>query len=951
MSFQIYRGHAEVNYRQRELLLPIIRQLDEQYSSSNDFCFLFTEFFCNSIEFDALLMRNNAIIGIEIKDYRAETVIVKQQGDVYLMPQGVFVNDQRTQNPFQQIKSQNYAFQNFITKHREFIFQKRISTPRPAIDICGYLVLNHFEHLDLAEMDRSATAYYRITDIQKAIRHFRQYRGRSFEQSQNGELLIVEAEARRLSEVLDLKRVDFNEFEQNLDATFQFLGDYLDRFEREVAVEQVFRNRFPFYDKLLKKNHLVVGAPGCGKSTLLKYAVHSFLTSGKRHPIPCLMSLLGTEHLVDKIASTLRLSDRTRVEKLLKDGDLWILVDGLDEMPYLQEGLNGLKDFVGLWGKNLFTFGLRKQLLTQYSEFFNALGVREGFTTFEIPSLDDKNIREWIENSTLSGEGLELDDVFEFLKSIPEKTPLMLKMAVEIFQMSMTTKRKGGIKSPAYENPGKFYSSYFSARLRREQARKGASPESGILLETILENMALAAFDQQANALDIRDVFQIIKDVTLSEPSPHLASLKMADILIVDGDDKVSFVHATFSDFFLARYFAKNGVTQKVVTQIEEAHRHQVLLLLSGIVDSETLHVIVFSCQYIDNRIHCMCNAGSISPHTITSTTDEIINWIETNNHSILKIFPYIIQYGPRLCGKKLFDYFESRATENRQWAVDWEIVKALKLSVGEIDESIQVSFQFPEGSSLYRVLHPESEYDDLFTMLRQDGTLIGRKGFDLYQQFVQDDFDGIWMLANDTSVSARIRAEALGRIPPGREDKIGRAIGSLFDNEEEFFCENELIAWAASGFIFGRMVEVEKSDWGKVSSVFWKTPFFPVQIRIAYYISQCNSSKSEVSEYFIRILTEYSSTELISEARIVDLCHRSVCSMFDMSLNSDDSLIFDHTMNDLDGLPCEVLMKLFAIYVLDADSPASAIEYLKDCQQSDWEIVRIICSKLMERV
>ena len=745
MSFQLYKGRAGANYRQRELLLPIIKRLEEQYNSINDFCVLCTEFFCNGIEFDALLIRSNAIIGIEIKDYHAESVVVKPQGDVYLMPQGVFVNDQRTQNPFQQIRSQNHALQNFIKKHSQFIFQKRISSPRPAIDICGYLVLNHFDNLDLSGMDKSVTAYYRITDIQKAIGHFKQYRGRSFERSENNELLIMEADARRLSELLELQRIDFNEFERNMDSSFHFVRDYFDQLEKEVVFEPMFSNRFPTHDNLLTKNHLVVGAPGSGKSTSLKFGIHTFLKSGKRYPIPCLISLLGKENIVDKIASTLRFSDRTKIEQMLKNGDFWILVDGLDEMPYLQEGLNGLKDFIGLWGKNIFTFALRTQLLTQYSEFFNALEIKEGFKKHEIISLDDKNIHEWIENYQSWEKELEFDEVFQFLINIPGKTPLMLMMAVEILQMNVAQNIVGGIKSPAYENPGKFYSNYFSARLRREQARLGHSPESRILLETILENVAYAVFYQQENALSIRGVFQIIKDAILSEPSEYLVSLKMAELLSVDSEDKVSFVHPTFNDFFLARYYANKSVTQEVIKQIEEAHRHQVLHFLSGIVDTETVDLIVSSCQYIDNRIDCMCNAGSISPHTTTSTTDEIINWIETNNKSILEIFPYIIQYGPRLCGIQLSYYLEARSRENRQWAVDWEIVKALKLNVGEIDESVQVSFQFPDESCFYRILHPESDYTEPLETLRREGTVIGRKGFELYFQFVKDDFKGCW--------------------------------------------------------------------------------------------------------------------------------------------------------------------------------------------------------------
>ena len=951
MSFQLYKGRAGANYRQRELLLPIIKRLEEQYNSINDFCVLCTEFFCNGIEFDALLIRSNAIIGIEIKDYHAESVVVKPQGDVYLMPQGVFVNDQRTQNPFQQIRSQNHALQNFIKKHSQFIFQKRISSPRPAIDICGYLVLNHFDNLDLSEMDKSVTAYYRITDIQKAIGHFKQYRGRSFEQSENNELLIMEADARRLSELLELQRIDFNEFERNMDSTFHFVRDYFDQLEKEVAFEPMFSNRFPTHDNLLTKNHLVVGAPGSGKSTSLKFGIHSFLKSGKRYPIPCLFSLLGKENIVDKIASTIRFSDRTKIEQMLKNGDFWILVDGLDEMPYLQEGLNSLKDFIGLWGKNIFTFALRTQLLTQYSEFFNALEKKEGFKKHEIISLEDKNIHEWIENYLSLEKEIEFDEVFEFLKNIPEKTPLMLMMAVEILQMNVVQDIAGGIKSPAYENPGKFYSNYFSARIRREQARLGHSPESRILLETILENVAFAAFSQKENMLSLRDAFQIIKEATLSEPSQYLELLKMANILIVDNDDKVSFIHATFNDFFLARYYANNSITQEVIIQIEEAHRHQVLHFLSGIVDSDAVELIVFSCKYIDNRIHCICNAGNIFPSTITSTTVEIIKWIETNNYSILKIFPYIIQYGPRLCGKKLFDYLESRSKENRQWAVDWEIVKAWRLNVGEIDESIQASFQFPDESCYYRILHPESDYDEPLGTLRREGLVIGRKGFNIYFQLIKDDFEGCWMLANDISIADRIRGKAFDAILWRYEDKVDEIIDILFSNQQKYFCENESIAWVASGFFLNRITEVVNSDCGKSIHVFWKTPFFPVQIRIAYFISQRSGPKSEVSEYFKRIIVEYSSNELMSDVRIVDLWNMSVCSSLDMTFESADSLIFDYTIENLDGLPCEMVMKLFAIYVLEADVPEYALEYLKKTVNFNSEIIRNICSKLLSNL
>ena len=206
-------------------------------------------------------------------------------------------------------------------------------------------------------------------------------------------------------------------------------------------------------------------------------------------------------------------------------------------------------------------------------------------------------------------------------------------------------------------------------------------------------------------------------------------------------------------------------------------------------------------------------------------------------------------------------------------------------------------------------------------------------------------------VLANDIDLSDLIRIKAFDAILWRYEAKVDEIIDTLYSNQETYFCENEAIAWVASGFFLNKIADIDNYDCEKGIQVFWKTPFFPVKIRIAYFISQRNVHKTEVSEYFKRILIEYSSTELISNARIMALWDSSVCSSLDIAFESGDPLIFEYTIENLSGLPCEVVMKLFARYVLDTDSPRYALEYLKKAENSDSEIIRNICSKLLSNL
>jgi hypothetical protein len=118
MSIEVWFGKREFDYSHEEKAAEeAIKALESFYTSSRDFCFLVLNFHCKGEDFDALILKKDAILIIDFKDCD-KSIVGSVNGNWHVKGDSRAILNEGRRNPFQQVKAYRYALMEYMDENR-----------------------------------------------------------------------------------------------------------------------------------------------------------------------------------------------------------------------------------------------------------------------------------------------------------------------------------------------------------------------------------------------------------------------------------------------------------------------------------------------------------------------------------------------------------------------------------------------------------------------------------------------------------------------------------------------------------------------------------------------------------------------------------------------------------------------------------------------------------------
>ncbi|MEM9091938.1 MAG: NACHT domain-containing protein [Cyanobacteria bacterium P01_F01_bin.53] len=361
---------------------------------------------------------------------------------------------------------------------------------------------------------------------------------------------------------------------------------------------------------------MVLGSPGVGKSTFLRKlgleALKGQQGQLKRQQIPVFIELKtfrnNTIDLKTVIANEFKIcgfpDTQAFTDLSLKQGKLFILLDGLDEVPAnnVNQVIEHIEAFAIQHNENTFVASCRT---AAYRSSF------QQFLDVTIADFDDGQIEQFIQrwfNSQLDTEADTANRYWELLQHPNNKaakelaqTPLLLTFLCLIYEREQRLPNK---RSTLYGRALNILLSEWSAQKRLEQGPiyEDFNPE---LEKDLLSKIAYTSFEEDQLFFSKQDITDRITKYladTLDAPR-HLdgpAILQTIEIqqgiLVQRATDTYSFSHLTLQEYLTAMYIVNNQLVSELVSQhLTKERWREVFLLVVGLLGrqgSELLDII-----------------------------------------------------------------------------------------------------------------------------------------------------------------------------------------------------------------------------------------------------------------------------------------------------------------------------------------------------------------------
>jgi hypothetical protein len=350
---------------------------------------------------------------------------------------------------------------------------------------------------------------------------------------------------------------------------------------------------------------MVLGGPGAGKSTFLrKMGLEALKGKAGNYAHDCIPVLIELKNFNSEqidieaaIAQEFRIcgfpSPEAVTTKLLEDGKLLILLDGLDEVPtkHLDSAIQQIQNFVDQYDKNRFIASCR---IAAYRHNFRR------FTDVAMADFSHDQIRQFIVNWFNSEVDQEANTAMKcwHLLQKPEyqaakelaQTPLLLTLLCLVYHTSQNFPKN---RSVLYRKALRVLLEEWAAekRIMTDEIYQGLSTE---LEEVLLSEIAYKGFESNRLFFTQREVVDQIKSFladNLNAPR-HLngeavlnAIAIQQGILVERAQDVFSFSHLTLQEYLTAQYIDDQNLIELLVkNHLTHERWQEVFLLVAGLM-------------------------------------------------------------------------------------------------------------------------------------------------------------------------------------------------------------------------------------------------------------------------------------------------------------------------------------------------------------------------------
>ena len=277
------------------------------------------------------------------------------------------------------------------------------------------------------------------------------------------------------------------------------------------------------------------------------------------------------------------------IESLLKAGKLFLLLDGLDEVPeqYGEAIVNQIRQFCDQYGDTRILVTCRTQ--QQQYRFDSTL------SDIEIDNFQPEQVRQFVQNWFTPVRREEAQALISQLES-PENKPIA-ELAVTPILLNLVCVVADRHQGDLPKNRASLYEQGIRALLtdwdefEGKDDRQRRSKLSVDEKEALLAHVALTLFEQNNLVPEQRTLEQLIGeklDVSRAEAVQLLKSFETEHGLLVERDRGYwSFSHLTFQEYFVARAIVaigNSGALQRLTQNITEKRWREMFLLTASMM-------------------------------------------------------------------------------------------------------------------------------------------------------------------------------------------------------------------------------------------------------------------------------------------------------------------------------------------------------------------------------
>jgi hypothetical protein len=161
MTFKAYRSGQFEHAHENIAFNHLHDLLERQWRDQDEPLYLFGNFFAGGTEFDALILKRNAVIVIDLKDYGGNLVF-SENGRWKI--DGTVVRGGTQTNPYQQIRTNKFRLLDYFKEYLDFQSAPNLG------HIAGLCLFHQAIDFDASSLPQNISRWFHITDMRSVIR-------------------------------------------------------------------------------------------------------------------------------------------------------------------------------------------------------------------------------------------------------------------------------------------------------------------------------------------------------------------------------------------------------------------------------------------------------------------------------------------------------------------------------------------------------------------------------------------------------------------------------------------------------------------------------------------------------------------------------------------------------------------------------------------------------------